>query len=955
MHSDLIKKRIIGNLIGEVVELDASSLEIVGHSLIELLEDNRLIHHGLNKDYRPVGYTIDTFSQDFLVAGEYSAEKDYFLGKVSKAPDGQGSSQGQDTEGANTEAPVATYAKIEKDVQHVLDHAAGKLPQKIYLICSQEEPESFRAKFNRTGVAKAHGERLNILDARELARLIFEFSTQNQTAAAFYTTFFPGFSQDLDNYAYYGKAPASCEYHVSDAAVVVAIRDHFDQGNRVCLLTGISGSGKTQATVDYLQQEGEYYENYMWITGGDWKPDTSLSSVQRVRGGVAVNVAGIFNTYKTLLVIDSLERELVENSLDDLSKGFERGGHVIVTSQLNPASKSVLHMPTISTEAAAAILGEDRNKLNATAARFIEACRFSPLILATVRKLVEAEGVPREELYEEILAEPQVISDSNGAAIMGSILRRLDSRYLRGLQQIANSGSFSNDARFLGHFLGHAVKSHLQRLPILKPAVAPELLSVHDLICQAVRDKPDSEPIATAVTKYVEKHSGEMIPSVIRQIHLCASQLTEIYQRRQAQQPDWLTYALLQLDSGRSLVQEQELHRRSTHGGAPLQELLCVIDAQEAFAYSLDHDDRRQHFSAWAEEYGKAQQGDPASEVNLELLHHQGKALRRCGRLHEALTCFQKLLEIRPEWHATCLQIAHMGTQKDADDPVKMAGAHAMQTLVDRVIEAPWDVPLRVSLASVARLRSYRKIADEMMSNTEQVRALADVIALSALEGLDQFYEAYLSFTSIFAYQHPEICVALAEGFPEILSTPPELVDKGQWSSACESLGNTAAAADSAGKTNLRDRITAAGVVFATALGSKPGIRSFDARAVAKMFLFARMPAEALDVIMKIPTEALNKDHWLLYRKAEAELGVHKLEDGLSTAECALALAKDDKKGLERIASYHELLSKCHEALDATDFAIAQTEAALESCQAGKYKDALSGRLEELKRRASTH
>jgi hypothetical protein len=26
--------------------------------------------------------------------------------------------------------PVRTYAKIEKDVQHVLDHAAGKLPNK---------------------------------------------------------------------------------------------------------------------------------------------------------------------------------------------------------------------------------------------------------------------------------------------------------------------------------------------------------------------------------------------------------------------------------------------------------------------------------------------------------------------------------------------------------------------------------------------------------------------------------------------------------------------------------------------------------------------------------------------------------------------------------------------------------------------------------------------------------
>lgn len=116
------------------------------------------------------------------------------------------------------------------------------------------------------------------------------------------------------------------------------------------------------------------------------------------------------------------------------------------------------------------------------------------------------------------------------------------------------------------------------------------------------------------------------------------------------------------------------------------------------------------------------------------------------------------------------------------------------------------------------------------------------------------------------------------------------------------------------------------------------------------MYLFAGMSDEALYTILKIPPEVLNMDHWLLYRKAEAELGVGKLDDGLKTAERALVLARDDKKGLERIASYHELLSKCHEALGATEAAIAQMETALEACQAGKYKNALAGRLEELKR-----
>lgn len=954
MQSELIKKRIIGNLIDEVVMLDASMLEVVGHSLIELIEEKRLVHHGLNKDYRPVGYTIDTFSQDFLVAGEYSAEKDYFQGKVSKVPEGQVVAGGNSTGEVSAAAPVPTYNKIESDVKHVLEHAAGRLPNKIYLICSQEEPESFRAKFNRTAIAQEHGERLNILDARELAKLIYEFSTQNQTAAAFYASIFLGFSQDLDNYAYYGKAPASCEYHVSDAAAMLAIRGHFNPRQPVCLLTGLSGSGKTQAAIDYLKQEGKHYENYLWISGSDWKENTSLSSIQRARGGVAVNVAGIFNNYKTLLVIDSLEREFNSNSLDDLTKGFALGGRVIVTSQLNPASQSVLQMPMISVETAAAILGEDAGRLSAIAEKFIEACRFSPLILATVRKLVEAEGIPREELYDEILAEPQIISDSNGAAIMNRILRRLDPRYHRGLQQIANSGSFSNDSRFLGHFLGHAVKSHLQRLSILRPAVAPELLSVHDLICQAVRDNADVEPIATSIAQYVERHSGEMIPSVIRQIHLCASQLTVVYQRRQVQQPDWLTYTLLQLDSGRNLVQNQQLHLRAIHEGAPLQELLCVIDAREAFAYSVSYDDRRRLFTDWAEEYGKAQKGDAASQVNLELLHHQGKALRRCGELPKALICFQNLLEIRSEWHATYLQIAHMGTQTDADNQVKTAGADAIRILLGGVLAAPWEIPLRVSLGAVARLRSYKKVAGEMADNAALVQALADVVALSALEGLDQFYEAYLSFTSIFGYQHPEICVALAEGFPEILSMPPESVERGQWTSACESLNNTAAAADSAGKIDLRDRVTAAGVAFATALGNKSDIKSFDARAVAKMFLFARLPAEALDVITKISLDMLNKDHWLLYRKAEAEFGVGDLKGALITAQLALALAKEDQKVLGRIASYHELVSKYNEALGAGDMAIAHAEAALDACPTGKYGKALLERLEELKRRLGT-
>lgn len=73
MQSEPIKKRIIKSLIDEIVSIDAASLELFGHRLIELIEEKRLIHHGLNADHRPVGYTVDTFSQSGDVIGEYCA------------------------------------------------------------------------------------------------------------------------------------------------------------------------------------------------------------------------------------------------------------------------------------------------------------------------------------------------------------------------------------------------------------------------------------------------------------------------------------------------------------------------------------------------------------------------------------------------------------------------------------------------------------------------------------------------------------------------------------------------------------------------------------------------------------------------------------------------------------------------------------------------------------------
>jgi hypothetical protein len=73
-----IKKRIVKGLIEEISCLDATGIELVGHNYISLREGKHLIHHGINKDYKPSGYTVDSFSDDSTVVGEYSTEIGYF-------------------------------------------------------------------------------------------------------------------------------------------------------------------------------------------------------------------------------------------------------------------------------------------------------------------------------------------------------------------------------------------------------------------------------------------------------------------------------------------------------------------------------------------------------------------------------------------------------------------------------------------------------------------------------------------------------------------------------------------------------------------------------------------------------------------------------------------------------------------------------------------------------------
>lgn len=923
-----IKKRIVKSLIEEIVCLDSIDLELVGHNIISIIECKRMIHHGINKDYKPSGYTVDSFTDDSTIVAEYSTEKDYFIDSSPNAS--------------------PTYVKIFNDITHAINHNKLRELNKIYLISNQEEPPSFRSKFNTTQVAQSRGNCIIIYDAREIAKLIYEQSIISPEYANFYKQFFPGFSQDLNNYEYYGKVPAQCEKHISDAGMLHSIKNHFTQGHNICILHGLSGSGKTQAVIDYIHHEEKNFVNYIWITGDDWKPDTSLNAIQRTRGGSPINVSGIFNSSKTLLVIDGIERCLDRAHLSELTEGFDKGSVVLATSQIAlPGSQLYLAIPTLSKEVALRILGEDSLTITETGNKVIDACRFSPLILSTIRDIVELEGIERDELYVEVLNVPVEIAGPDGSSIMRRILSKLNEEAFEALKKIANSGSAIHDLNFLQDFIGVLIRSNLKRLSILTPTNTPGIVKIHDLICMSLQENLNSSVIADAINKYIDKSKGEMTPSVLRQIHLCYKQINEENANRGERNPDWITYALLQIEGEvKNHIQDQIFDKEITPD-LTLASVMCIIDAKETHAYKIDNpQDRRAYFKQCAMAYNKAFNESSQDDIKAELLHHQGKALRRCAEYKDALDCFLQLLKLKPDWHATHGQIAHLGTLYRVDKYIKEMGEKSIRILLENMLQDASSVPLRVSLAAFARLRSYPKVQKEISSKPEDIKKLADIIATSALEGFGQFYEAFVSFTSLFGYHHSSCCINLAEALPEMLSIPPEAVDKEQWVSACEALSNTSIAAKRVGKLDLSCRSANASVEFAQRISSENQLKPYNARAIAKAFLTANAPQKALEVIAKVSNEDI--DHWLLYRKAEAQLAIDDNDEALGSAKEALKLIENNPIMENRISIYHDLLSKCYEQLMDHNSALSELRLALEKCTDSQYILTLQERIVEL-------
>lgn len=99
---------------------------------------------------------------------------------------------------------------------------------------------------------------------------------QVQNLFCYYLT---SYSTYVEQYECFGKVPQQDEEYISNFAIQDAIKKHF-KTNNICILNGVSGSGKTQAAIEFAKNLGK---EVIWVNGSDFEQASTFSSVKAGR------------------------------------------------------------------------------------------------------------------------------------------------------------------------------------------------------------------------------------------------------------------------------------------------------------------------------------------------------------------------------------------------------------------------------------------------------------------------------------------------------------------------------------------------------------------------------------------------------------------------------------------------------------------------------------------------
>lgn len=749
----------------DLLILSETDFENIGHKFLCYKEQLELNHTGINMQGRPIKGNVDSISFDGKIIAEYSVDEKYF--------DVSNSSKKNDSKDASTVVHVtyeqdgktitkSLHSKIFTDLEHAISYGGTTENKTIYLLSNRQCSGSFRDCFyksNEITNAQLNNE-IKIYDLQLLSEQIYDLCEK-------YIEVRNEFKNDLEQYRLFinlytdYEIPAQCSYFVNDSEIINKIKGHYQNGNKICILYGISGSGKSSIAKEFALEDSR---TAIWMDGQNFNKETIFTNITKTAASYSNNIEGFFNAGNILLILDNITCKIEESYFSNLSEGFEKNSIILCTSQLfnNEASHLYLPMPSFSEFSVRKILNESLSSRIPN--ELITIGKTSPLTLSFIRGYVQHfNPTQKHEFYKTITKNLNQVQNANAEALIKKIIETIDDKcVIEALTTISNMDCSFFDIEFLKSFINEFTIYKLRLWSILIPTETYNVLKIHDLMKNACTTQTNVKDYFNKLSDYIKKNKGEMSTSVLHQIYISRKQLEDYKKNRKKSY--WLDLACIELDKTMTNKVVKKYKRKSLLLSINFGKIQSIIDSQETFIYSLPKHKKNSYCNYIKVLYVIKYYLTFNNDIKIYLLHHIGKILKIQREYIKSYDIFKKVLAKDNSSFHSMLQITML---KDIDKIEKLSYLKQLLEAVSN--DSDNKIHLRTKLSLISVLRNYKND----FSKESYLNVLTSILKESYADGEEQFYEAFSSFISLYYINAKDSIKDLIISMPTVLTISP--------------------------------------------------------------------------------------------------------------------------------------------------------------------------------------
>lgn len=540
--------------------------------------------------------------------------------------------------------------------------------------------------------------------------------------------------------------------------------------NHFLYLHGISGIGKTMLSV-YLQKE---LLKKVQVNNVEFINVSRISGIEELRQfedpmfGFGIDLLHtIMHSEKSIFILDDLSKDL-NKIITEIVKIVGKSTYVIVTSQLTcqiaQNRQLTFEMRNLDREVANNVFSykldipgtdEQMELLYRKTAGY-------PILLNTVRSLMQYEGLKWEELEEELANVPDYEVEE-GINLTIKLLRRhqdvlkkeffaihwLENNYISRMllrKLISAEGIRKLKAR-----------SFLQEFP--------EVIKIHDIVYKCINSLEfETETNKKASINYQEILYKELEEGIDRKdveyyriLHLHENKILSIAQESTALGRE--TYFYLQAfpnDEGEVLERYNEdfINGMIKETTAPY----VYKSIMEWYEFNLRkiRKKHKENYLSKVKVYidnlecmlGRIKKSDG---LYIYLLHHQGKLYHYIEQDDDAKTCFEEVLQLNPEAYETKLQIARICDKKKQ----KEERIAIYREILDYYINGG-KISMSVVLAAYEDIAFYLNAEMKERYFIKYYEAFREAITSLSGTTYDQPYIVLANVSKVYTYDYPE-------------------------------------------------------------------------------------------------------------------------------------------------------------------------------------------------------